>query len=163
MTKEVEATKNIEEKGMNEMTETSVKENTEVKEKAVMNETTEIKGTTAKTEKAKKETKTDEKKTVKKSVETKKKATGKQAKSTGKKQDKDTAEQTPSAEAVEIVKTDNALSVINVIESVREEVINHTPEEIDQFEELCRQIYKEQLSMQKSYLRIPKIPQVKDK
>lgn len=154
MTKEVEATKNIEEKGMNEMTETSVKENTEVKEKAVMNETTEIKGTTAKTEKAKKETKTDEKKTVKKSVETKKKATGKQAKSTGKKQDKDTAEQTPSAEAVEIVKTDNALSVINVIESVREEVINHTPEEIDQFEELCRQIYKEQLSMQKSYLRI---------
>lgn len=154
MTKEVEATKNIEEKGMNEMTETSVKENTEVKEKAVMNETTEIKGTTAKSEKAKKETKTDEKKTVKKSVATKKKATRKQAESTGEKQDKDTAEQTPSAEAVETVKTDNALSVIKAIEAVRGKVINHTPEEIDQFEELCRQIHREQLSMQKSYLRI---------
>lgn len=154
MAKEVEATKNIEEKGMNEMKETNVKGNTKGEEKIVMNETTEIKGTTAKTEKAKKETKTDEKKTVKKSVETKKKATGKQVEVTGEKMEKGSTEQIPSAYVDETVKTDNTLPVIKDIEAVRGDVINHTPEEIDQFEELCRQIHKEQLSMQKSYLGI---------
>lgn len=154
MIKEVEATKNIEEKGMNEMKETSVKENTEVKEKDVMNETSEIKDTTAKAGDATKEIKADDKKAVKKSMATKKKATEKQTEVTGEKPEKELTEQSPSAEAVETVKGDNALSVIEDIEAVREKVVNHTPEEIDQFEELCKQIHREQLSMQKSYLGI---------
>lgn len=130
------------------------KNDIKVEEENIMNDAKEVKETTVKTAEGIKETKTDEEKAVKKSVETKKKATGKQAEVTGEKQVKGTAEQTPSAYVDKAVKTDNTLSVINTIEAVREDVINHTPEEIDQFEELCRQIHKEQLSMQKSYLGI---------
>lgn len=134
--------------------ESEVKSNVEAKEKTAMNESAEMKDTTAKAGDATKEIKTDDKKTVKKSMATKKKATGKQAESTGEKQGKNTAEQTPPAETVETVKGDNVLSVIEDIEKVRGEVVNHTSEEIDQFEELCKQIHREQLSMQKSYLGI---------
>ncbi len=135
--------------------ETEVKSNAEIKkEENIMNDAKEVKETTVKTAEGTKEMKMDEEKAVRKSVETKKKATGKQAESTGEKQVKGTAEQAPSASVDETVKTDNALSVVKDIEAVRGEVINHTPEEIDQFEELCRQIHKEQLSMQKSYLGI---------
>lgn len=135
--------------------ETEVKNNAEVKkEENIMNDAKEVQKTTAKTAEGTKEMKMDEEKAVKKSVETKKKATGKQAESTGEKQVKGTAEQAPSASVDETVKTDDTLPVINVIEAARGEVVNHTPEEIDQFEELCRQIHKEQLSMQKSYLGI---------
>lgn len=134
--------------------ETEVKSNVEVKEETVMNESAEMKDTTAKAGDATKDIKSDDKKTVKKSMATKKKATGKQAEVTGEKPEKGSTEQIPSAYVDETVKTDNTLPVINAIEAVREEVINHTPEEIDHFEELCRQIHKEQLSMQKSYLRI---------
>lgn len=130
------------------------KNDIKVEEENIMNDAKEVKETTVKTAEGIKETKTDEEKAVKKSVETKKKATGKQAEVTGEKQVKGTAEQTPSAYVDKAVKTDNTLSVINTIEAVRGDVINHTPEEIDQFEELCRQIHKEQLSMQKSYLGI---------
>lgn len=130
------------------------KNDIKVEEENIMNDAKEVNETTVKTAEGTKETKTDEEKAVKKSVETKKKATGKQAEVTGEKQVKGTAEQTPSAYVDKAVKTDNTLSVINTIEAVRGDVINHTPEEIDQFEELCRQIHKEQLSMQKSYLGI---------
>lgn len=173
MAKEVETTKNIEEKGMNEMKETNVKGNTKGEEKIVMNETTEIKGTTAKSEKAKKETKTDEKKTVKKSVETKKKATGKQAEVTGEKQGKDTAEQTSSAEAIETVKGDVVdtkicLQSIDTVSpmlkyflakladevKMAEKNNAYTKEQIHRFKEVCEQVIYEQDSMCKSYLKI---------
>lgn len=173
MTKEVEATKNIEEKGMNEMKETNVKGNTKGEEKIVMNETTEIKGTTAKTEETKKETKTDKKKTVKKSVETKKKATGKQAKSTGEKQDKDTAEQTPSAEAIETVKGDVVntkvcLQPSEIVSPMMQKFLSdldaevdkamnlkaYTQQEIEQLKNICKTIIAEQGSMCKTYLNI---------
>ena len=85
---------------------------------------------------------------------TKKKTTGKQAEVTGKKPEKGSTEQIPSAYVDKTVKAENILPVIKDIEAVRGDVINHSPEEIDQFEELCRQIHKEQLSMQKSYLGI---------
>ncbi len=134
--------------------ETEVKSNVEVKEETVMNESAEMKDTTAKAGDATKEIKSDDKKTVKKSMATKKKATGKQAEVTGEKPEKGSTEQIPSAYVDETVKTENILPVIKDIEAVRGDVINHTPEEIDQFEELCRQIHKEQLSMQKSYLGI---------
>ena len=134
--------------------ETEVKSNVEVKEETVMNESAEMKDTTAKAGDATKEIKSDDKKTVKKSMATKKKATGKQAEVTGEKPEKGSTEQIPSAYVDETVKTENILPVIKDIEAVRGDVINHTPEETDQFEELCRQIHKEQLSMQKSYLGI---------
>ncbi len=135
---------------MNKETE----KNIEVKEDMVMRETTESKDTMAKSEKVTKEINADEKKTVKKSVETKKKTTGKNAESTGEKQVKGTAEQTPSATVDETVKPDKVLPVIADIETVRGEVINHTPEEIDQFEKLCKQIHEARETMQKSYLEI---------
>lgn len=134
--------------------ETEVKSNVEVKEETVMNESTEMKDTTAKAGDTTKEIKADDKKTVKKSMATKKKTTGKQAEVTGKKPEKGSTEQIPSAYVDETVKAENILPVIKDIEAVRGDVINHSPEEIDQFEELCRQIHKEQLSMQKSYLGI---------
>ena len=134
--------------------ETEVKSNVEVKEETVMNESAEMKDTTAKAGDATKEIKSDDKKTVKKSMATKKKATGKQAEVTGEKPEKGSTEQIPSAYVDETVKAENILPVIKDIEAVRGDVINHSPEEIDQFEELCRQIHKEQLSMQKSYLGI---------
>lgn len=119
-----------------------------------MKETTETKNTMTKSEKVTKEINADEKKTVKKSVETKKKTTGKNAESTGEKQVKGTAEQTPSATVDETVKPDKVLPVITDIEAVRGEVINHTPEEIDQFEKLCKQIHEATETMNKSYLEI---------
>lgn len=134
--------------------ETEVKSNVEVKEETVMNESTEMKDTTAKAGDTTKEIKADDKKTVKKSMATKKKTTGKQAEVTGKKPEKGSTEQIPSAYVDETVKAENILPVIKDIEAVRGDVINHSPEEIDQFEELCGQIHKEQLSMQKSYLGI---------
>ena len=135
---------------MNKETE----KNIEVKEDMVMRETTESKDTMAKSEKVTKEINADEKKTVKKSVETKKKTTGKNAESTGEQQVKGTAAQTPSATVDETVKPDKVLPVIADIETVRGEVINHTPEEIDQFEKLCKQIHEARETMQKSYLEI---------
>lgn len=135
---------------MNKETE----KNIEVKEDIVMKETTETKNTMTKSEKVTKEINADEKKTVKKSVETKKKTTGKNAESTGEKQVKGTAEQTPSATVDETVKPDKVLPVITDIEAVRGEVINHTPEEIDQFEKLCKQIHEATETMNKSYLEI---------
>lgn len=130
------------------------KNDIKVEEENIMNDAKEVKETTAKTAEGTKETKTDEEKAVKKSVATKKKATGKQAEVTGEKPEKGSTEQIPSAYVDETVKAENILPVIKDIEAVRGDVINHTPEEIDQFEELCRQIHKEQLSMQKSYLGI---------
>lgn len=134
--------------------EIEAKNNIEVKAETEMNHKTEVKETTAKTAEITKETKTDEEKAVKKSVATKKKATGKNAESTGEKQVKDTGEQTPSAYVDKTVKTDNILPVIKDIEAVRGDVINHTPEEIERFKESCKQIQREQESMQKSYLKI---------
>ena len=43
---------------------------------------------------------------------------------------------------------------MRILKRFGRKVVNHTPEEIDQFEELCKQIHREQLSMQKSYLGI---------
>ena len=130
------------------------KNDIKVEEENIMNDAKEVKETTVKTAEGTKETKMNEEKAVRKSVETKKKATGKQAEVTGEKPEKGSTEQIPSAYVDETVKTENILPVIKDIEAVRGDVINHTPEEIDQFEELCRQIHKEQLSMQKSYLGI---------
>lgn len=133
---------------------TEAKNNIDVTEGNIMNDTKEVKEATANTAEGTKEMKTDEEKAVRKPVATKKKATGKQAEVTGEKPEKGSTEQIPSAYVDETVKTEKILPVIKDIEAVRGDVINHTPEEIDQFEELCRQIHKEQLSMQKSYLGI---------
>lgn len=135
--------------------ETEVKSNAEVKkEENSMNDAKEVKETTVKTAVGTKETKTNEEKAVKKSVETKKKTTGKQAEVTGKKPEKGSTEQIPSAYVGETVKAANILPVIKDIEAVRGDVINHTPEEIERFKESCKQIQREQESMQKSYLKI---------
>ena len=134
--------------------ETEVKSNVEAKEETVMNESTEMKDMTAKAGEVTKEINSDDKKAVKKSMATKKKTTGKQAEVTGKKPEKGSTEQIPSAYVGETVKAENILPVIKDIEAVRGDVINHTPEEIERFKESCKQIQREQESMQKSYLKI---------
>ena len=173
MLKEVEATKNIEEKGMNEMQETSVKENTEVKEKDVMNETSEIKDTTAKAGDATKEIKADDKKAVKKSMATKKKATEKQTEVTEKKPENNTSEQTPFAEVTEtlkgdVVDTKVCLQPSEIVSPMIQKFLSdldaevdkamdlkaYTQQEIEQLKNICKTIIAEQGSMCKTYLNI---------
>lgn len=129
---------------------TDLVSNVEIKEETVMNETAKGKDTTAKAGKVTKAKTVDEKKPDKKTAETKKEATGKQAEEP----DKKSAEQIPVAAVNQVKEAEKDLTVISDIEKVRGEVVNHTPEEIDEFEKLCRQIHNEQLSMQKSYLKI---------
>lgn len=66
----------------------------------------------------------------------------------------ETTEKKMTTDKAEETTTETTLPVISDIESIRGTVVNHTPEEIDEFEKICRQIYEEQKNSNNSYFQI---------